>query len=179
MRGLLTIGATVDRISGWFGSAADWCVLMAVLVSALNATARYILNISSNAFLEIQWYLFGAIVLLGAARTLCRNEHVRVDLVYGSLGARGRLWIDAFGLTFFLLPISLYLLKLSWPFFAGSFASGEASPNSGGLILWPAKLLLPVGFALLAAQGVSELIKRIAALAGFIDIDTGYEKPLQ
>lgn len=158
---------------------ADWCVLAAVLISAANATVRYTVSYSSNAFLEIQWYLFGALVLLGAAHTLRMNGHVRVDIIYNSVSERSRLWIDIIGFSVFLIPVGVYLTALCWPFFAESFFRGERSSNSGGLILWPVKLLLPLGFALLTVQAISELIKRIAAIGGWIEADTLYEKSPQ
>lgn len=169
----------IDGISDAFGFIAKWLVLLACLVSAGNATVRYLISYSSNGLLEIQWYMFGGIVLLGAAQTLRLNEHVRVDLLYSSVSERGRLWIDVFGLSIFLLPVMGYLFYLTWPFFMTSFRSGELSMNAGGLILWPAKALLPLGFALLFFQGLAELAKRIAALAGTMRLDTHYEAPLQ
>ncbi|MBB3771721.1 TRAP-type mannitol/chloroaromatic compound transport system permease small subunit [Angulomicrobium tetraedrale] len=179
MAGLLAFSRGVDWLNEKFGWLADYCVLLACLISAGNATVRYLLSYSTNGLLEIQWYLFGAVVLLGAPYTLKRNEHVRVDLLYMSLSPRGRLWVDTLGFTIILIPASLYLAWLSFPFFWQSFVSDEVSQNAGGLILWPAKLLLPLGFALLAIQGISELIKRVAALGGAIEIATDYEKPLQ
>jgi len=179
MGGLLAFSRAVDWLNEQFGRVADYCVLAACMISAGNATVRYLLSYSTNGLLEIQWYLFGAVVLLGAPYTLKRNEHVRVDLVYMSLSPRGRLWIDTLGFTIILIPAGIYLTYLSFPFFWQAFASDEVSQNAGGLTLWPAKLLLPLGFALLTIQGISELIKRIAALQGEIEIETEYEKPLQ
>jgi TRAP-type mannitol/chloroaromatic compound transport system permease small subunit len=176
---LLRFSAAVDSFCTWIGHAVTWLVLAAVLVSAGNATLRKALDMSSNAWLELQWQMFGAIVLLGAAATLRRNEHVRVDIVYSSVSDRARLWIDVVGFVVFFLPVTVFLTGLTSPFFWRSFVSGEVSNNAGGLILWPAKLVLPVGFALLTIQGVSELIKRIAALRGQIRLDTRYDKPLQ
>jgi TRAP-type mannitol/chloroaromatic compound transport system permease small subunit len=163
---LLAFSRGVDWINEKFGRVADWCVLLACGISAANAFVRYGLNWSSNAWLEVQWYLFAAMVMLGASYTLFRNEHVRVDLIYGSLGPRGRLWIDIFGFVVFMLPAVILLTWMTWPFFMDSFVRNEGSPNAGGLLRWPAKLLLPLGFFLLALQGFSELIKRIAALRG-------------
>ena len=168
-----------DSISDVAGFIAKWLVLLACVVSAGNAVVRYLISYSSNGLLEIQWYMFGGIVLLGAAQTLRLNEHVRVDLLYSWVSDKTRLWIDIFGFTFFLLPVMAYLVYLTWPFFLASFESKEMSMNAGGLILWPAKLLLPVGFALLLMQGAAELAKRIAALTGAMRIDTHYEAPLQ
>jgi TRAP-type mannitol/chloroaromatic compound transport system permease small subunit len=179
MSGLLAFSRRIDAVSTAAGWLAEWFVLAACLISAGNASVRYLFSYSSNGWLEIQWYLFGALVLLGAAHTLRVNEHVRVDLLYSSVSDRARLWIDAVGFIVFLIPVGLYLTYLSIPFFTRSFETGEISNNAGGLILWPIKLVLPVGFALLTLQGISELIKRIAALQGDLVLDTHYEKPLQ
>lgn len=161
---------------GWL---ADWMVLLSALVSAANAAVRYGFSYSSNAYLEIQWYMFGAMVFLGASYTFKLNEHVRVDIVYSSVSDRVRLWIDTIGLVLFLIPITAFLTWLCWPFFVSAYRGNEMSSNAGGLLLWPAKLLLPLGFSLLFLQGISELIKHVAALAGRIKLDTKYEKPLQ
>ena len=176
---LLAISRLVDGVSSAAGRFAEWLVLGACLISAGNASMRYLFSYSSNAWLEIQWYMFGALVFLGAAHTLRVNEHVRVDLIYSSVSDRARLWIDAVGFTVFLIPVGAYLTYLSTPFFVRSLQLGETSNNAGGLILWPIKLVLPLGFALLTLQGVSELIKRVAALRGDLALDTHYEKPLQ
>ncbi|MEP9376251.1 TRAP transporter small permease subunit [Aquabacter sp. CN5-332] len=176
---LLKLSQAIDRLGAVCGIIANWLVLFAVLISAGNATIRYLLNSSSNAWLEIQWYMFGGMVFLGAAYTLKLNEHVRVDLVYSAVSDRVRLWIDTIGFTVFFLPIMGYLTFLSYRFFWESFVSKEVSMNAGGLILWPAKALLPLGFAILFLQGVSELIKRVGGLTGQIQIDTHYEKPVQ
>jgi TRAP-type mannitol/chloroaromatic compound transport system permease small subunit len=178
LSGLLRLSRAIDAVNLAFGRLADWLVLIVVLVGAGTAALRYLLNYGSNALLEIQWYFFGAIVLLGAAATLIRNEHVRVDLVYGMLSRRGRLIVDIIGLTLFLLPGTLLLAWLSWPAFASAFLSGETSSNYGGLIRWPILLVLPLGFFLLALQGISELIKRIAALKGEA-AETDYVRPTQ
>jgi TRAP-type mannitol/chloroaromatic compound transport system permease small subunit len=179
MSALLAISRIIDAASQMAGRIAAWLVLGACLISAGNASVRYLVGYSSNGLLEIQWYLFGALVFLGAAHTLRVNEHVRVDIVYSSVSDRARLWIDTIGFLFFLIPVGLYLTYLCIPFFLRSFQIGEYSNNAGGLILWPIKLVLPVGFALLTLQGVSELIKRLAALQGDLALDTHYEKPLQ
>jgi TRAP-type mannitol/chloroaromatic compound transport system permease small subunit len=176
---IIKITRVIDGISDVAGFIAKWLVLLACLVSAGNAVVRYLISYSSNGLLEIQWYMFGGIVLLGAAQTLRLNEHVRVDLLYSSVSDRTRLWIDIFGFTLFLLPVMAYLTYMTWPFFLNSFRSGEISMNAGGLILWPAKALLPLGFALLFLQGLAELAKRIAALTGAMRVDTHYEAPLQ
>jgi TRAP-type mannitol/chloroaromatic compound transport system permease small subunit len=179
MPGLLKFSGFIDRISEVVGKFAGYLVLACCLISAGNACIRYLFNYSSNGWLEIQWYLFAFIVLLGASHTLRLNEHVRVDLIYGAVSDRARLWIDAIGLVAFLIPACLYLAWLSWPFFSISFLQGEVSSNAGGLIRWPVKLIIVSGFILLAFQGLSELIKRVAGLMGILQVDTAYEKPLQ
>lgn len=176
---VIRITKAIDALSDAFGLIAKWLVLLACLVSAGNATIRYLLNYSSNGWLEIQWYMFGGIVFLGAAQTLRFNEHVRVDLVYSAVSDRARLWIDIVGFTIFLLPVMTYLIYLTTPFFLTSYRLQETSSNAGGLILWPIKLVLPLGFVLLWLQGLAELAKRIAALAGVVKVDTHYEAPLQ
>lgn len=176
---LLAISRAIDAVNERLGWLADWMVLLAALISAANAGVRYLFSYSSNSYLEIQWYMFGAMVLFGASYTLKVNEHVRVDIVYANVSERTRLWIDTIGLIVFLVPIMAFLSLLSIPYFWRSFVGSEMSANAGGLILWPAKLLLPLGFGLLALQGLSELIKRIAALRGIITVETRYEKPLQ
>lgn len=163
---LLAFSRAVDAVNAAFGRIADWLVLLACLVSAGNAFLRYGYSLGSNAWLELQWYLFAGVVMLGASYTLFRNEHVRVDLVYGSLRERARLWVDVLGIAFFLLPAMALLAWMTWPFFLDSWMRGEMSGSPGGLIRWPAKILLPIGFALMVAQGLSELIKRIALLRG-------------
>ena len=149
------------------------------LISAGNAASRYAFSASSNAWLEIQWYLFAGMVLLGAPYTLKLNEHVRVDLFYGMMSERVRIWIDIIGGLLFLLPICIILIYFTWPWFVDSWRIHEMSSNAGGLIRWPVKLVLPVGFTLMALQGVSEIIKRIAALEHVVDMHFDYEKPLQ
>ena len=179
MRFLLKFSALIDVINEKIGLVCNWLVLLACLVSGGNAMVRYAYDTSSNAWLEVQWYMFAVIVMFGASYTLKRNEHVRVDLLYMTLGRRGQLWIDILGTLIFLLPTCAILAWLSWPFFMQSYVIGEHSSNAGGLIRWPVKFMLFAGFALLTLQGISELIKRIAALVGDIQIDTKYEKPLQ
>lgn len=176
---LLKITRVIDGLSDVFGFIAKWLVLLACLVSAGNATIRYLFNYSSNGWLEIQWYMFAGIVFLGAAQTLRLNEHVRVDLLYSAVSDRARLWIDIVGIIVFLLPAMAYLTYMTVPFFLNSWHLQETSSNAGGLILWPVKLILPVGFFMLLLQGAAELAKRIAALAGLVKIDTHYEAPLQ
>jgi TRAP-type mannitol/chloroaromatic compound transport system permease small subunit len=179
MQALLTFSRIVDRLNEWVGRLAAWAVLLACVISAGNASSRYLFSISSNAWLEIQWYLFSAIFLLGAPVTLKLNEHVRVDIVYMSVGERGRLWIDIIGFICFMLPATAILTYMTWNFIDQSWLQQEISANAGGLIRWPVKLMMPVGFGLLTLQGISELIKRIATLRGTIHIDTRYERPLQ
>ena len=176
---LLAISRVIDKLNEKLASVADWLVLLSCLISAGNAFSRYAFSISSNAWLEIQWYMFGALVLLGASYTLRRNEHVRVDIVYSNLSTRRQIWIDIFGGILFLLPATIILAYLSWPVFYNSWAQGEISTNAGGLVRWPIKIFLPIGFALLSLQGVSELIKRIAMLTGHMKADLHYERPLQ
>ena len=166
MKALLALSRAIDAVNERVGHAVYWLVLVAVLVSAANAIVRKAFDMSSNAFLEVQWYLFSAIFLLCAGYTLLRNEHIRIDVIAGRFSRRTQTWIDVFGTVFFLVPMVLLILYESWPWFVRAWNSGEVSPSAGGLILWPAKILLPVGFALLGLQGISELVKRIAFLAG-------------
>ena len=161
------------------GVVANWLVLWAALISAGNAASRYLFSQSSNGWLEIQWYMFAGMVLLGAPYTLKMNEHVRVDLLYNIVKERTRIWIDIIGGILFLLPICIILTYFTWPWFVESWRLNEASSNAGGLIRWPVKLLLPLGFFLLTLQGISEIIKRVAALEHVIEADFKYEKPLQ
>jgi TRAP-type mannitol/chloroaromatic compound transport system permease small subunit len=179
MKALLSVSRAIDALNSVVGRVAEYLVLLCCLISAGNATIRYLFNYSSNGWLEIQWYMFAFIVLLGASLTLKKNEHVRVDLIYGAASPRGKLLIDIFGLIVLLLPACIFLTWLSIPFFTQAFTQGEVSSNAGGLIRWPVKLMIVCGFGLLTLQGFSELIKRIAALAGETTIDTTYEKPLQ
>ena len=180
MRALLGLSRAIDGLSASAGILAAWLVLASVLVSAANAVIRYIHPPwTSNAWIEVQWYMVGALVMLGAAHTLRLNEHVRVDILYASVSERARLWIDVFGLLLFLLPATAVLGYLSWSFFQVAVQTQEVSNDAGGLLRWPIKIVLPLGFALLGLQGVSELIKRAAALHGDAAMDTRYEKPLQ
>ena len=166
---LLRLSAAIDGLSERVGFAVRWLILLAVVISSGNALVRYLFNASSNAWLELQWYLFSAVFLLCAGYTLLRNEHVRIDVIFDRLSHRTRAWIDIVGTLLFLLPFALLISWLAWPMFADSFARSEMSTDAGGLIRWPAKLLIPVGFLLLLLQGVSELIKRIAFLQGRVD----------
>ena len=179
MKALLKISAAIDAVNEKFGFIANYFVLFAALISAGNAGSRYLFSESSNGWLEIQWYMFAGMVLLGAPYTLKMNEHVRVDLLYGMVSEKTRIWIDIIGGLLFLLPICLILIYYTWPWFVASWQGHEGSSNAGGLLRWPVKLLLPVGFALMALQGVSEIIKRVAAIEHVIDAEFKYEKPLQ
>jgi len=176
MQHWLGLSKAIDRLNGVVGRAAAWLVLLAVLVSAGNAVSRYAFKLGSNAWLELQWYLIAAVFLLCAGYTLLHQQHVKIDIVYNRWSRRTQLKIDIFGTLFFLLPIAILLLVLSWPVFVDSFRSGEVSGNTGGLPLWWARLLVPLGFALLSLQGISELIKRIAILRGALP-DTLAETP--
>jgi TRAP-type mannitol/chloroaromatic compound transport system permease small subunit len=166
MQGLLWVARLIDRLNTGIGRALYWLILVATLVSAGNALMRYTFDISSNAWLELQWYLFSAVFLLCAPYTLQRNEMVRIDVIAGRLSHRAQAWIDVVGTLFFLLPMTVVMVILSWPVFWQAFLSHEMSSNAGGLIVWPARLLVPVGFFLLTLQGLSELVKRIAFLMG-------------
>ena len=180
MKGWLRFAAGMDRVSLFFGWVAAWLVLASCLISAGNAASRYLFSLSSNAWLEIQWQMFAGIFLLGAPWVLKLNEHVRVDLLYGSAPPRRKLWIDVIGIPLFLFPSMAVMAWFSWSFFLTSYHSGEYSSNAGGLPLWPVKLLLPVGLVLLLLQGVAELIKRVAALrAHDEELVAEYERPLQ
>jgi TRAP-type mannitol/chloroaromatic compound transport system permease small subunit len=165
---LLSLSRIIDRLNERIGQAFYWLVLVTVLISAANAVVRKVFNYSSNGLLEIQWYFFSAIFLLLAGYTLLRNEHVRIDVISSRLSKRAQTWIDILGTLFFLLPMAILLMWLAWPVFVDAYQRNEVSTNAGGLIIWPARLLVPVGFFLLVAQGVSELIKRIAFLGGLI-----------
>jgi TRAP-type mannitol/chloroaromatic compound transport system permease small subunit len=165
---LLALSGGIDALNRRIGHAVYWLILAAVLVSAGNAVSRYLFDLSSNAWLELQWYLFSAVFLLVAGYTLLHNEHVRIDVIFGHLRPRLRAWIDLIGGIFFLLPMSVIIMVLSWPMFVDSFLINEYSSDAGGLLRWPVKLLMPVGFLLLALQGISEIIKRIAFLLGHI-----------
>jgi TRAP-type mannitol/chloroaromatic compound transport system permease small subunit len=179
MKGLLALSRAIDAVNQRLSYVADWLVLLSCLISAGNAFSRYAFSVSSNAWLEIQWYMFGALVMLGASYTLKRNEHVRVDIVYTNLSTRRQIMVDIIGGLLFLLPATLILAYLSWPIFHNSWAEGEISSNAGGLVRWPIKIFLPLGFALLSLQGISELIKRFAMLTGHMKADLHYERPLQ
>ena len=164
--GLLALSGLIDRLNTWVGKAAMWLVLATTLISAGNAIVRKAFDTSSNALLEIQWYLFAAVFMLASGYALLQNAHVRIDFVASRLSARARNWVDVVGILLLLFPFCVVSGSLSWAMFANAWASGEMSSNAGGLIRWPVYLLMPVGFGLLMLQGVSELIKRLAFLMG-------------
>ena len=179
MSKLLKFALGIDRVSAQFGHIAALAVMAAALISAGNAFIRYGFDISSNGWLEIQWYLFAATVMLGAPLVLKLNEHVRVDIFYGKLKGNGPVYVDLFGLVLFLLPVMVTLVWLSFPLFLKMYLTHEMSSNAGGLVRWPAMMLLPLGFAWMLLQGLSEIIKRVAYLQGKYEMDTHYEKPVQ
>ena len=178
MTPLLKLSQGIDALTAFVGRAAFWLVLVMTLISAVNASVRFVFNYSSNGFLEIQWYLFAAVFLLCSAYTLQKNEHVRIDVLAGKLSPRGQAVIDIVGTLFFLLPMVILVLWLSLPLVAESYHIQEYSANAGGLIRWPVKVLLPIGFTFLALQGISELIKRFAFLAGLIEDPNSKDKKL-
>ncbi|MBO9355288.1 TRAP transporter small permease subunit [Bordetella petrii] len=166
MKALLALSRAIDALNLRVGRAVTWVTLLVVLVSAGNAVVRKVFEMSSNAWLELQWYMFGAMFLLTAGYTLLKNEHVRVDILSSRLSKRTQIYIEIFGVLFFLLPMAILIMYLSWPMFMDSFVSNEQSSNSGGLVRWPVKLLIPVGFALLVLAGISRLIKCVGYLLG-------------
>jgi TRAP-type mannitol/chloroaromatic compound transport system permease small subunit len=170
----LTISRIIDDINTWVGRAVAWLVLVAVLVSAGNAISRKAFDMSSNAWLELQWYLFGAVFMLAAAYTLRQNEHIRIDIIYGQFSRRRQHWIDLFGHVFFLMPFVLLMSYYLFRYVNTAFQSGEVSANAGGLTIWPAKALLLIGFIMLVLQGVSEIIKKIAVMRGDMPDPTPY-----
>ena len=172
MRALLQLSRVIDSINERIGKTAAWAIVVAILVSAINAMIRRIFGLSSNAWLELQWYLFGAVFMLCAAWTLKANEHIRIDIISNRLAKRTRDRIDVFGHIFFLFPFVALLIWLSVPYFAKSYESGEVSSNAGGLLIWPAKGLILLGFVSLGFQWLSELVKRIAIMRGdLVDAD--------
>jgi TRAP-type mannitol/chloroaromatic compound transport system permease small subunit len=179
MRPLLAVSHAIDQLNEKIGYVCNLLVLLACLVSAGNAMIRYAFGYSSNGWLELQWYMFAILVMFGASYTFKRNEHVRVEILYLMLSERGQLWLDMIGTLFFMIPSCLLLAYLSWPFFMQAYSVGEMSGNAGGLVRWPIKFVIPAGFVMLALQGVSEVIKRLAALKGEATIDAKYERPTQ
>ena len=174
MAGLLALSRAIDRINEFVGRWVSWLILVAILVSAVNAVIRKTFNMSSNAWLELQWYLFGAAFLLAAAYTLRQNEHIRIDIIYGMWSRRVQHWIDLFGHVFFLMPFVVLMIFYFVPYVSLSYRIDEVSTNSGGLILWPAKMLLLIGFVQLGFQGISEIIKKIAIMTGKMDDPTPF-----
>lgn len=168
MKLFLAVSGAIDWLNERVGRLCCWLVLVAVLISSGNAIVRYTLDTSSNAWLEVQWYLFSAVFLFAAGYTLLHNQHVRIDIVSGQFSKRVRTWIEILGTLLFLLPMAVYIGWLSWPVFVDAYVHHEVSTNAGGLTVWPARLMVPVGFVLLVLQGISELIKRIAFLQGLI-----------
>jgi TRAP-type mannitol/chloroaromatic compound transport system permease small subunit len=179
MRPLLGLSNAIDLLNQKLGDICNFLILAACVVSAGNAMIRYAFGYSSNAWLELQWYMFAVVIMFGASYTFKRNEHVRVEILYLMMSERGQLWLDLIGTVVFLIPGCLLLAYLSWPFFHQAYAVGEISSNAGGLIRWPIKFVIPAGFVMLALQGVSEAIKRVAALKGYVVIDAKYERPTQ
>ncbi|MGA7179520.1 MAG: TRAP transporter small permease subunit [Thiobacillaceae bacterium] len=177
MNALLALARFIDALNEKVGRLVMWLVLAATLVSSGNALVRYGLKTSSNAWLELQWYFFGALFLLASGYTLKHNGHVRIDILYGRLSAKSQALIDLIGALVFLLPICGLMVWLAWPMFTLSFFSGEMSSDAGGLIRWPIKLMIPLGFALLFLQGIAEVIKRLAVLSGHLELPT--EKPVE
>lgn len=168
MKALLSVSRAIDALNNRVGQSIYWLILIAVLVSAGNAVVRYSLNTSSNAWLEIQWYLFSAVFLFGAGYTLQHGQHVRIDIISNRLSKKAQMWIDILGTVLFLFPMAITIMWLSWPVFVQAYERHEVSTNAGGLIVWPARLMVPIGFFLLILQGLSELIKRVAFLRGLI-----------
>ena len=166
MHSLLQFSRAVDALSAWIGRLVMWLILITTFISAGNAIVRKLFNTSSNALLEIQWYIFAAVFMLGAGYAFLRNAHVRIDFISSKFSARTRNWIDIGGIVIFMFPLCYMMITLSWPLFHNAWVSGEMSSNSGGLIRWPVYAMIPAGFALLALQGFSELIKRAAFLKG-------------
>lgn len=169
MQALLKLSRAIDRLNDFVGRWIIWAILASTVISGVNAAVRKAFNTSSNAYLEVQWYLFAAAFLLAAGYTLLQGEHVKIDVVYSRFSRRNQNWIDIFGFALFLLPMCAVILWLGTPFFLQGWRSGEMSSNAGGLIRWPVYLMIPIGFALLFLQGVSELIKRVAFQMGLID----------
>ncbi|CAG0963691.1 MAG: TRAP transporter small permease subunit [Rhizobiaceae bacterium] len=174
MAGLLALSRAIDRLNEFIGKWVGWLILASIIISAVNAVVRKAFNMSSNSWLELQWYLFGAAFLLAAAYTLKQNEHIRIDIVYGLWSRRVQHWIDLFGHVFFLMPFVLLMIYYFVPYFLLSFRTQEISTNAGGLIIWPAKFLLLLGFFLLGLQGISEIIKKIAVMRGDMEDPTPF-----
>jgi TRAP-type mannitol/chloroaromatic compound transport system permease small subunit len=174
MSGLLALSRAIDRMNEIIAKSVGWLILVSILISATNAVIRKVFNMSSNAWLEAQWYLYGAAFLLAAAYTLRQNEHIRIDIIYGMFSRRTQHWIDLLGHIFFLMPFVILMIYYFVPYFLLSYRTGEISTNAGGLIIWPAKLMLLLGFILLGFQGVSEIIKKIAIMRGDMEDPTPF-----
>lgn len=179
MRLLLKFADAVDALSEWIGQWLKWLVLASSLVSAGNALVRYTLHTGSNAWLEIQWYMFGAMFLLAAGYALKHEEHVRVDVLYSRMSPRTQAWVDVFGAAFFLLPMAILIAWMSIPMVVNSYRVHEMSSDAGGLLRWPVKIMIPIGFALLGLQGVAEIIKKTAVGLGLRTPKKLYERPVQ
>jgi TRAP-type mannitol/chloroaromatic compound transport system permease small subunit len=179
MKAALSFAHAIDRFNDAFAWLAEWGVVLSCFISAANAIVRYGIGMSSNAWLEIQWYLFAMAVMFGAAQVLRVNEHVRVDLAYARYSTHGKVYVDLFGFIVFMLPVLAMMLYFSWPMFLDRWHSGEMSQSAGGLIRWPVVLTMPLGFALLLLQTLAEIIKRVAWLRHEYEMDTHYERPLQ
>ncbi|MBL4927370.1 TRAP transporter small permease subunit [Fuscibacter oryzae] len=169
MQSLLAVSRAIDRLTEFVGKTVMWAIFVAILVSAINAIVRKVFNISSNAWLELQWYLFGAAFMLAAAYTLKQNEHIRIDIFYGTRTRRTQHWIDLIGHVFFLMPFVTLMAWMMIPYALAALKSGQISTNSGGLLIWPARAILAAGFILLVLQGISEIIKKIAVMQGLIE----------
>ncbi len=169
MNGLLAVSRTIDRLNEFIGKTVMWAIFVAILVSAVNAVVRKVFNVSSNAWLELQWYLFGAAFMLASAYTLKQNEHIRIDIFYGTRSRRTQHWIDLVGHVLFLMPFVVLMAWMLVPYAWQAWKIGQISTNSGGLIIWPARALLAAGFILLVLQGISEIIKKIAVMQGLIE----------
>lgn len=174
MQGLLALSRAIDRINELIGKSVSWLILIAIFVSATNAIVRKVFSVSSNAWLELQWYLYGAAFMMAAAYTLKQNEHIRIDIVYGLFSRRRQHWIDLVGHTLFLMPFVVMMVWMFVPYVALSVRLGEISTNAGGLTVWPAKAILLVGFGQLFFQGISEIIKKIAVMRGIIEDPTPF-----
>ncbi|MEN9900479.1 MAG: hypothetical protein RLZZ152_1523 [Pseudomonadota bacterium] len=179
MKPLLKIAETIDSINNRFAVFAMWAIFVSCAISSGNAFIRFIFSKSSNGWLEIQWYLFAAAVMLGASTVLRVNEHVRVDVIYGQLQTKTKVFIDLFGLVFFLIPVMGLMMYLAWPLFTDKVFSGEMSSNAGGLIRWPVWMTMPLGFLMVLLQGFSEIIKRVGWLTNQYEMNLVYERPLQ
>jgi TRAP-type mannitol/chloroaromatic compound transport system permease small subunit len=177
MTALLALSRAIDWINEWIGRSAIWLILGAILISATNAVVRKIFSTSSNAWLEVQWYLYGGAFMLAAAYTLKHNEHVRIDIFYGSRSRRTQHWIDLFGHVVFLMPFVAVMVWMLIPYAMQAWRTGQVSTNAGGLVIWPARVILAAGFILLLIQGISEIIKKIAVIRGIIPDPTPFLSP--